>query len=57
MLRNEKMIEQSESRHPLKMILEPGDIAHMACYLIGDKARGITGQVIGVDAGLSTLKV
>ncbi len=57
LLRNEKMIENAKSRHPLQIILEPEDIAEMACYLIDERARGITGQVIGVDAGLSKLKL
>ncbi len=57
LLRNEKMIENAKSRHPLQIILEPEDIAEMACYLIDKRARGITGQVIGVDAGLSKLKL
>ena len=56
-LRNEKMRENAENRHPLKRILEAEDVAQMAEFLISNKARAITGQVIGVDAGLSTLKV
>jgi NAD(P)-dependent dehydrogenase (short-subunit alcohol dehydrogenase family) len=56
-LRNDKMRESAENRHPLKMILNVSDIAGMAGYLISDQARAITGQVIGVDAGLSVLRV
>jgi NAD(P)-dependent dehydrogenase (short-subunit alcohol dehydrogenase family) len=56
-LRNEKMRENAENRHPLKLILDPQDIASMATFLMSEKARAISGQVVGVDAGLSTLRV
>ena len=29
------------------------DIAHAACFLASDRARYITGQVLGVDGGIS----
>jgi NAD(P)-dependent dehydrogenase (short-subunit alcohol dehydrogenase family) len=57
LLRNEKMEENAVNRHPLKMIAEAEDVANMAEFLLGDKARAISGQVVGVDAGLSTLRV
>lgn len=56
-LRNDLAREKSAEKHPLKTILIPDDIANMACFLISEKARAITGQVIGVDAGLSTLRI
>ena len=55
LLRNETMIENAKSRHPLNRILDPTDVSQMAVFLIGEKARSITGQVIGIDAGMSTL--
>jgi enoyl-[acyl-carrier-protein] reductase (NADH) len=51
------MRENAENRHPLKMILDAEDIANMATFLTSEKARAISGQVVGVDAGLSTLRV
>lgn len=56
-LKNEKAIENIKDRHPLKMIMEAKDIAHMASFLIANESKAITGQVIGVDAGLSSLKL
>jgi NAD(P)-dependent dehydrogenase (short-subunit alcohol dehydrogenase family) len=56
-LRNEKSRENIAERHPLKSIMNPEDIASMASYLISEKAKNITGQVIGIDGGMSTLKI
>ena len=55
LLRNEKQIEGAEARHPLKKIGEANDIAAMAKFLISDSAKWITGQIIGIDGGMSTL--
>lgn len=38
---------------PLGRLAEPDDIAAMAVFLLGPKARHITGQVIHVDGGLT----
>ncbi len=43
-------------RHPLKRVGEADDIAAMACFLLGPEAGWISGQVIGVDGGMSTLR-
>ncbi len=45
----------SAERHPLKRVGEAEDIAAMAAFLLGERARWITGQVIGVDGGLSAI--
>ncbi len=44
-------------RHPLKKIGTAGDIANMAAFLLSEKASWITGQVMHVDGGMSTIKV
>jgi len=56
-LKNEQAIENIKQRHPLKMIMEAEDIAKMAAFLISNDAKAMTGQVIGIDAGLSSLKL
>lgn len=56
LLRNEKAKESTADRHPLKRYIQPDEIASMAVYLVGSNAKGITGQVIGVDAGLGSLR-
>lgn len=54
-LNTEKKIETNKERHPLKEIGDPNDVAELAEFLINDHARWITGQVINIDGGLSTL--
>lgn len=57
LLRNDKMIEKMQDRHPLKRILSADEIASMASYLLSEDARGISGQIMRVDAGMSTIRV
>lgn len=47
----------AENRHPLKRVGQAKDIASMATFLLSDAASWITGQVIHVDGGLSTIRV
>ena len=56
-LRNEKIEENIANKHPLKRICESEDISSMATFLLSEKARSISGQILRVDAGMSTLKI
>lgn len=56
LLRNEKSQESTRDRHPLKRYLQPEEIAAIATYLVSDQAAGMTGQVIGIDAGIGSVK-
>lgn len=47
--------QASADRHPLKRVGEVEDIAAMALFLSGPQAAWVTGQVIGVDGGLSAI--
>ena len=49
--------EAMAARHPLKRVGTVDDIASMAEFLLGDDAGWITGQVLGVDGGMSRLRV
>jgi NAD(P)-dependent dehydrogenase (short-subunit alcohol dehydrogenase family) len=42
--------------HPLQRLGEPEDMAAMAALLLSPEAGWITGQVIGIDGGRSTLR-
>jgi NAD(P)-dependent dehydrogenase (short-subunit alcohol dehydrogenase family) len=42
--------------HALPRLGEPSDMAGMAALLLSDEASWITGQVIGIDGGRSSLR-
>ncbi len=48
--------DAANKRHPLNRVGTPDDIAGMAAYLLSDGASWITGQIIGVDGGMGSLK-
>jgi len=48
--------EASSAMHPLGRIGEPGDIASAIEWLLDPENTWVTGQVIGVDGGLATLR-
>lgn len=56
LLRNEKAQQATAERHPLHRYLEPEEVANLAIYLTRDNAKGITGQIMGIDAGIGSLK-
>ena len=56
LLSSEQKQDASAQRHPLKRIGQPGEMAAMAVHLLSPDAGWITGQVIGVDGGMSTLR-
>ncbi len=56
LLSNDKKREASAARHPLKEIGHPDEVAAMAAFLLSENSGWITGQVFGVDGGLSSLK-
>jgi len=57
LLNSEQKIEHNSQRHPLKRIGQAEDIANLAELLLTDKGSWITGQVLKIDGGLSTLKI
>jgi 3-oxoacyl-[acyl-carrier protein] reductase len=57
LLNTEEKRNSAAARHPLHRIGNPGEIARLAAFLISDPANWITGQVIGIDGGLSSLKM
>ncbi len=57
LLGNDKKKEMMNNRHPMKRVGQAEDIANIARFLLSDDSSWITGQVIGVDGGMSTLNV
>jgi NAD(P)-dependent dehydrogenase (short-subunit alcohol dehydrogenase family) len=54
-LKNKIVAEGIAKAHPLKRIGEGKDTAAMAKFLLTEESAWITGQIIGVDGGRSTL--
>lgn len=55
LLATDEKREASAARHPLKRVAAAEEIAAMAAFLLSDKAAFVTGQVIGMDGGLSAV--
>lgn len=55
MLKNEKMAESIAKMHPLKRIGEGSDSASVAKFLLSDESSWITGQILGIDGGRSSV--
>ena len=49
--------EAAAKRHPLGNVGKPEDHAELAAFLLSSESNWLTGQTIGLDGGLSTLKV
>lgn len=57
LLNSEQKIEANAQRHPLKRVGTVNDISEMACFLLSHKSSWITGQIMHVDGGMSTIKI
>ena len=55
LLSSEDRKKAAADRHPLKRYAQPEEIAKLAFYLLGPDSQWITGQVMGIDGGLSTI--
>ena len=57
LLADEEKRKAAGDRHPLKRVGSPEDMAVAACFLLGDSASWITGQVIAVDGGMGSIRL
>ncbi|TSD67844.1 SDR family oxidoreductase [Inquilinus sp. KBS0705] len=56
LLSTDEKREASARRHPLGKFGKADDVASAALFLLTDQSSWITGQILGVDGGLSTLR-
>ena len=56
LINTEDKREASNKRHPLQRIGNPEEIAELVSFLLGENSSWITGQIIGIDGGLGSLK-
>jgi NAD(P)-dependent dehydrogenase (short-subunit alcohol dehydrogenase family) len=57
LLNSAAKLEANAARHPLKRVGTASEIAAAAAYLLSDKAGWMTGQVLKLDGGMSSVKV
>ena len=54
---NPLLLKASESMHPLGRIGRPEEVADAVTWLVSDDSTWVTGQVIGIDGGLSSVRL
>jgi len=56
LLNTDAKIEANSQRHPLKRIGQAKDIANGIVYLLSEQSSWVTGQILHIDGGLSSIK-
>ena len=56
LLSSPEKIEASALRHPLKKVGDPKDLANMTTFLLSDTSKWMTGQILHLDGGMSSIK-
>lgn len=56
LLSSDERRKMSEDRHPIKAIGEAKDMAAMVQFLLSENAKWVTGQILHVDGGLSSVR-
>ncbi len=56
LLSSEEKKEASNKRHPIGRFGNVSDIASMTSFLISDDASWMTGQILNIDGGMSSIK-
>lgn len=56
LLNSDAKLKSSKDRHPLKKVGDPKDVAEMVSFLLSEKSKFMTGQVIKMDGGISSIK-
>ncbi|WP_192822684.1 SDR family NAD(P)-dependent oxidoreductase [Rufibacter sp. LB8] len=55
-LNTEDKKQANAQRHPLKKIGSPEDVASAALFLLTDKSSWMTGQILAIDGGMSSIR-
>ena len=56
LLSSDEKVNMSANRHPLKRIGQPADIADAAVYLLRDESGWMSGEILHVDGGMTSLR-
>ena len=57
LLNSDQKMDSNAQRHPLKRVGTPMDIANAVEFLLTDKSSWVTGQILSIDGGMSTIKL
>ena len=57
LLSTDEKKEASNKRHPIGRFGTSADIANITTFLISDESSWITGQILGVDGGMGSIKM
>lgn len=57
LLNNDKKRDMMSERHPMKRVGSPTDVANATVFLLDSENSWVTGQIIGVDGGMSSLNI
>ena len=57
LINSPEKLEASDKRHPMRRIGQPEDIAHAIQFLLSDQSSWMTGQILHVDGGMSTIRM
>ena len=57
LLATDEKKEASNRRHPMGRYGTSQDVANAALFLLGEESSWVTGQVLGIDGGMGSLKM
>jgi NAD(P)-dependent dehydrogenase (short-subunit alcohol dehydrogenase family) len=57
LLNSEEKRKANADRHPMKKIGSASDSAELAIFLLSQKSKWMTGQIIHIDGGISSIKM